>query len=329
MKLSITLARMKPILLLLLLLMGVLVACGGTTEEPEATPVEEVVEPEEEESSAEEEEMEEEEPAEEAMEEEEMAEEEGEMEEEMAEMPEICRGQDGSGLKVGFGNLGEQVPFAVQVREGLESVAAECNLEIVNADNALDPQIAVDNTNLFVTQQVDGIIHFNVHGDIAESICEIKGDIPMIAIDIAHEGCSVFMGANNREAGETRWYCRWRTRQRDYGIVKWMPLSPTKPPVSDRLILTASMVKWLVCNQRICPNIDTGDFENWSMDPIGILTRLDSDRVDPGFEKGRDYLTANQDKQSTSSPFVSTMTLVLGMLAAVQEAGREGRSYFQ
>ena len=39
-------------------------------------------------------------------------------------------------------------------------------------------------------------------GDIADSICEIIGDTPMIAIDIAHPGCSIFMGANNRVAGE-------------------------------------------------------------------------------------------------------------------------------
>ena len=107
-----------------------------------------------------------------------------------------------TGIRVGFGNLGEQVPFAVQVREGIERVAEECNVEIINADNALDPQIAVDNANLFMTVGVDAIIQFNVHGNIAESICDIIGDTPMIAIDIAHEGCSVFMGADNRRAGE-------------------------------------------------------------------------------------------------------------------------------
>ena len=61
-----------------------------------------------------------------------------------ATLPEDCQGQDGTGLKVGFANLGESVPFAVQVREGIEKVAKECNLEVVNADNALDPQIALD-----------------------------------------------------------------------------------------------------------------------------------------------------------------------------------------
>ncbi|MCO6449873.1 MAG: hypothetical protein J5I90_03690, partial [Caldilineales bacterium] len=107
-----------------------------------------------------------------------------------AALPDVCRGQDGTGLKVGFGNLGESVPFAVSVREGIEEVAADCNLEVVNADNALDPQLAVDNARLFMTQNVDGIIEFNVHGNIADSICEIVGDTPMIAIDIAHPGCS-------------------------------------------------------------------------------------------------------------------------------------------
>ena len=47
-----------------------------------------------------------------------------------ATLPEDCQGQDGTGLKVGFANLGESVPFAVQVREGIEKVAKECNLEV-------------------------------------------------------------------------------------------------------------------------------------------------------------------------------------------------------
>ena len=45
----------------------------------------------------------------------------GEGEEEMMD-DDICQGEDGGGIRVGFGNLGEQVPFAVQVREGIEAV---------------------------------------------------------------------------------------------------------------------------------------------------------------------------------------------------------------
>ncbi len=44
------------------------------------------------------------------------------------DLPEVCQGQDGSGMKVGFGNLLESIPFPVAVREGIETVAADSGL---------------------------------------------------------------------------------------------------------------------------------------------------------------------------------------------------------
>ena len=200
--------------------------------------------------------------------------EEAEVDEDMGELPEECEGQDGTGLKVGFANLGESVPFAVQVREGIEKIAELCNLEIVNADNALDPQIAVDNANLFMTQQVDGIIQFNVHGNIAESICDIIGDTPMIAIDIAHEGCSIFMGANNRQAGEIGGQAAGEAVKEMWDCQVDAIVTHEAPGVGqvniDRL---NGQIAGLL---SVCPDIDVGDFENWSMEshwnyyPIGL-----------------------------------------------------------
>jgi ABC-type sugar transport system substrate-binding protein len=79
--------------------------------------------------------------------------------------------------------------------------------------------------------------------------------------------------------------------------------------------------------QSVCPNVDYGDFENWSMAGTKPVTRLDSDRVDPGFAKGRDYLTANQDKKRIVNLCINDDSC-LGMLAAVREAGREGQVIF-
>lgn len=311
------LKRFKLVNLIALLVLATLIAACGGSSEP-AAPAEEAPaaeEPASEESAAAEE-------AEEAMEEE-AAEE--EVMEEAANLPDVCQGQDGSGLRVGFGNLGEQVPFAVQVREGIESVAADCGLEIVNADNALDPQIAVDNTRLFMTQEVNGIIHFNVHGDIADSICEIAAGTPMIAIDIAHEACSVFMGANNRGAGELGGIAAGELAKELWDCQIDAIVTHEAPGVGqvniDRL---NGQIAGL---QSVCPDNDYGDFENWSMDPVGIITRLDSDRVDPGFEKGRDYLTANQDKEHIVALCINDDSC-LGMLAATQEAGREDQVIF-
>ena len=242
-----------------------------------------------------------------------------------ADKADVCQGLDGGGIKVGFGNLGESVPFAVQVREGIEKVAAECNVEIVNADNALDPQIAIDNMRLFKTQEVDGIIEFNVHGNIADSICEIADGIPMIAVDIAHPGCSIFMGANNRRAGELAGEAAGKVAKEMWDCQVDAVVTHEAPGVGQ---VNIDRMNGLVAGLKsVCPNVDVGDFENWSMEPSGILTRLDSDRVDPGYQKGRDYLTANQDKKHIVSLCINDDSC-LGMLAAVQEAGRQDQVIF-
>jgi len=240
-------------------------------------------------------------------------------------LPDVCQGKDGKGRKVGFANLGESVPFAVQVREGIQKVAAQCNLELVVADNALDPQIAVDNVRSFMTQQVDGIIEFNVHGNIADSICEVIQGKPMIAIDIAHPGCSIFMGANNREAGELGGKAAGELAKKLWNCEIDAVVTHEAPGVGQ---VNIDRMNGLIAGLKsVCPNVDYGDFENWSMEGTPLVTRLDSDRVDPGYQKGRDYLTAHQDKKHIVSLCINDDSC-LGMLAAVKEAGREGQVIF-
>jgi ribose transport system substrate-binding protein len=113
----------------------------------------------------------------------------------------VCQGQSGEGLKVGFANISEEFPFTVQVREGLEQVAAECGLELIVADNDLDQQKVQANLRNFVTQQVDGVIQFPVDEASGPATCELIEGIPVITIDIKMEPCAIFMGADNSEAG--------------------------------------------------------------------------------------------------------------------------------
>lgn len=116
-------------------------------------------------------------------------------------LPEVCQGQSGEGLKVGFANISEEFPFTVQVREGLETVAAECGLELIVADNDLDQQKVQANLRNFVTQGVDGVIQFPVDEASGAATCELIEGIPVITIDIKMEPCAIFMGADNSEAG--------------------------------------------------------------------------------------------------------------------------------
>lgn len=245
---------------------------------------------------------------------------------ESGDLHEVCQGQDGSGQKVGFANIGESVPFAVIVREGIEAVAAACNLELVTADNALDPQQALSNARNFVSQDVDGVVEFQVHGDVAGAVCDILEGLPVIAIDIDHPDCAVFMGANNRAAGELTgegagqrvqelWDCEVDE------IITFEAFGVGQVNI-DRLNGSVAGL------QSVCPDLQYGDFEEW--DPKvedSIITRLDADRVDPAFTEGRDYLTAHPDADRIVALCINEDSC-LGFQSAVQEAGREGQVVF-
>lgn len=245
---------------------------------------------------------------------------------EVVGLPAVCQGQDGTGLKVGYASLGEAVPFVVLVSDGIKKVAAQCNLEIAFADNALDPEKALENARTFVVQQVDGVIEFQVHGDISAAVCDILKGLPVIAIDIAHPECATFMGANNRLAGELGGEGAGRLAKELWDcdidrIITFEAFGVGQVNI-DRLNGLIAGV------QKVCPDLAYGNFEDWSPTvPDSIIIRLDADRVDPGFEKGRDTLTANPDADHIVALCINDDSC-LGFLSAVKEAGREGQVIF-
>ncbi len=104
---------------------------------------------------------------------------------------------------IGFANLTEDIVFTQLVRESIVSVAEGLgNVEIVLADNKLDGATALSNTENFITQQVDGIIHFQTDEAFGNVIMARarSADIPVMAIDIPMPG-AVFFGADNYNAG--------------------------------------------------------------------------------------------------------------------------------
>lgn len=120
---------------------------------------------------------------------------------ETSETSDVCQGQSGKDLKVGFANISEEFPFTVQVREGIERVAAECGLELIVADNDLDQQKVQTNLRNFVTQDVDGVIQFPIDEASGPATCDLIEGIPVITIDIKMDPCAIFMGADNVAAG--------------------------------------------------------------------------------------------------------------------------------
>ena len=64
-------------------------------------------------------------------------------------------GRQSPHYRIGFANLSEQVPFAVEVRRGLERAAQEAgNIELLLADNQLDGQVAVRVAEELIAERV-------------------------------------------------------------------------------------------------------------------------------------------------------------------------------
>jgi ribose transport system substrate-binding protein len=105
--------------------------------------------------------------------------------------------------RIGFANLCDQMPFAIDVRRGLEQVARQANnVELIVSDNQLNGEVALKVANRLLTKELDLIIEFQVDHDMGTIIMDRfrQANIPVIAVDIPMVGAT-FFGADNYRAG--------------------------------------------------------------------------------------------------------------------------------
>jgi ribose transport system substrate-binding protein len=105
--------------------------------------------------------------------------------------------------RIGFANLGEDVPFAVDVRHGLERAAKQAgNIDLVLADNQLNGKVAQDVANRLIGKEIDLAIEYQIDEKVGSLIMNKfqQANIPVIAVDIPIVGAS-FVGANNYQSG--------------------------------------------------------------------------------------------------------------------------------
>ncbi len=108
----------------------------------------------------------------------------------------------GKGLKLGYITLGESVPFARLVSNGIKAQARRAGAQLAFCDSALDAAKALDCAKTFKTQGVQGYLNFDVVQNASAAICKAGPQVPVIAIDIHQKPCEkAFMGANNLYAG--------------------------------------------------------------------------------------------------------------------------------
>ena len=105
-------------------------------------------------------------------------------------------------MRVGFANIAETVYQHTAIKEGMEAAAAERGWELVYMNNALDGQKAVSNATQMVQMGIDWMIEYNADVSVANAVMEIMNDadIPVLAVDIEHEG-AIYFGADNYGVG--------------------------------------------------------------------------------------------------------------------------------
>jgi len=242
----------------------------------------------------------------------------------MADMPAVCQGYDGTGLTIGYGDLTAGIPFVTQVLDNLMEVAEACNVEVLYADNNLDGETALENARTFTLAEVDGVIQFQIDASIEGALCEEMRandpNLPVIAIDIAHPSCALFFGADNGYAGELAGQALGQWAQENWGCGIDMVVTMETFVVGQVNIDRANgMVRGI---SQVCTGLDYGDFENWSPDATGIVTRIDGGgTTDGAFPKVLDTFTANPGKRIAVVSLNDDMGLAA--LAAARELGIE------
>jgi ribose transport system substrate-binding protein len=105
--------------------------------------------------------------------------------------------------RIGFANLGEQVPFAVDVRRGLERAAREAgNIDLVLADNQLSRPSALQAADRLIAKEVDLAIEYQIDAGAADLIMARfrQARVPVVAVDIPMVGAT-FFGVDNYHSG--------------------------------------------------------------------------------------------------------------------------------
>lgn len=116
----------------------------------------------------------------------------------------LAHDQDGDRkVVIGFANQSEQLPFAVDVRRGLERAAkALQNVDLVVADNALSAERALHIADQLIRRQVDVAIEYQIDFKTGSMIMDKfkRAGVPVIAVDIPMVGAT-FFGVDNYRAG--------------------------------------------------------------------------------------------------------------------------------
>jgi ribose transport system substrate-binding protein len=108
----------------------------------------------------------------------------------------------GTGKRIGYISLGDELPFVRLVTESIIEQAAVAGVDLVVCDSRFELREAVLCARQLASQGVQGVLNFQTDETGAPEVCAAYGHLPTIAIDIHQRPCEVvFMGVDNRHAG--------------------------------------------------------------------------------------------------------------------------------
>ncbi|MCP4182471.1 MAG: substrate-binding domain-containing protein, partial [Hyphomicrobiales bacterium] len=120
---------------------------------------------------------------------------------------------------LGFANQSEALPFAVDVRRGLEQAVADYkNIDLVIADNKLSGAEALHVADKLIVSKVDLAIEYQIDHKVGGLIIDKfqQAGIPVIAIDIPMVGATYF-GVDNYRVGHVAGVAMGQWLQREWG----------------------------------------------------------------------------------------------------------------
>lgn len=122
---------------------------------------------------------------------------------EQEEATSVVGDRNGDGVvKLGFANIAETVYQHTKIKQSFEEACAKRGWELVYMNNNLDGQTAVSNADKMIQMGIDYMVEYNVDQSVAPNIMKAMDEenIPVVAVDIGHEG-AVYFGANNYGIG--------------------------------------------------------------------------------------------------------------------------------
>ena len=214
-------------------------------------------------------------------------------------------------LRFGFGSQSAEMPFSQAVTASLREAATAVGVDLMVLDNCYDADTAVLNAGIFVREQMDIIIEFQVDQHVAPIIADKIADasIPLIAVDIPHPRSTYFGVDNYRVGFEAGALLAEFAIARWHGKVEWvlgLDLEEAGPTVQSRVTGAFEGVKSLL------PGL-----------PVESFVRIDGRGMESKSYTAVLQFLKRHPKERHILIAAANDTSALGAIAAIRELGRE------